>query len=1225
MSRSALRSSWLLYLCVWLAFAAGGLAFLRSHQARLRAEAENDLSAVASLKVGQIVAWRAERLADAAVLMDHPGLSAICARAMDSRATPAGRQDALERLQRHFQSLIAHYGYSDVLLCDAGGAVLSRQGSTEVHPEVQASISTAIEGRRPLISDLHAGPPPDRPHLGVVSPIYADEALQRPLGAIVLIVDAGKFLYPLIRDWPLPSRSAESLLIQRDGDQVLFLNELRHQGGTALKLRIPLTETHVPAVQAVLGRTGVLDGPDYRGVEVLSVLLPVPDSPWYLIAKVDRAEAFAALYRETGLGIVLFVGLGGLLGALLLLRTQRQRTDLLKEALEAESRRLVAERRHGATLRCIGDGVVVTDSAGRVELINSVAERLTGWSAAEVVGRPVQEIFHIVNEDTRRPVDNPVDRVLAEGVVVGLANHTLLVSRDGRERPIADSGAPVKGDKGEITGAVLVFRDQTEERKLLTSLVESEARFRAVFQQAAVGVALVGLDGRWLQVNDRLCSIVGYLESELLERSFQDITHPEDLGNDLAHFEDLLAGRIDTYSMDKRYLRKDGSAVWVRLTVALVRETDGAPKHFVSVIDEQTERVVAEEALVESEQRYRVLADNTLNLIWMLTPELVFAYANPAVESLLGRAPDEVVGTGLDEHCDAEAFAAMRREFDGEVARGEDGEGVVFETLLRRADGSTVPVEFHGRALFDGQGRLEKLQGTALDLTRRKAMEAEGVRLRLAIEQSAEAIVITDADANIQYANPAFERVTGWGRDEAIGRNPRILKSGRMDAAFYQRMWGTLLAGQVWQGRMTNKRRNGEEFIEEATITPVKDEAGRIVNFVSVKRDVTQEASLEAQLRQAQKMEAVGRLAGGVAHDFNNVLQAIFGYGDLLKDLVDGQAEAAECVEEVVHAADRAAGLTRQLLAFSRKQTIQPRVIDLDDAVAGMLKLLRRLIGEDVELLWKPQGELPPVKMDPEQLNQILANLVVNARDAIAGVGRITIGTAFVVLDQAYCDAHAGFQPGSYDVLAVSDDGCGMDAATREKVFEPFFTTKGEGRGTGLGLSTVYGIVKQNEGFVNVYSEPGEGSTFRVYLRSQSSKEGLEPIEECPSGLLRGTETLLVAEDETPLLNLTRRMLESLGYTVLAAGSPLRALELAIDPGVTIDLLLTDVVMPDMNGRQLMERLTSVRPGLRCLYMSGYTSDAIAHRGVLDHGMNFISKPFSREDLSRKLRDVLDA
>jgi two-component system cell cycle sensor histidine kinase/response regulator CckA len=396
------------------------------------------------------------------------------------------------------------------------------------------------------------------------------------------------------------------------------------------------------------------------------------------------------------------------------------------------------------------------------------------------------------------------------------------------------------------------------------------------------------------------------------------------------------------------------------------------------------------------------------------------------------------------------------------------------------------------------------------------------------------------------------------------------------------------------------------------------------VDISERKRAEEEKDQLQAQLLQAQKMESVGRLAGGVAHDFNNMLTAILGHAELaMRRCIPSEPIHAD-LKVIEKSAHRSADLIRQLLAFARKQTVAPKVLDLNDTLTAMLKMLRRLMGEDIDLVWMPGADLWPVKIDPSQIDQLLANLCVNARDAIAGVGKVTIETKNTAFDHAYCTVHPGFVRGEYVMLAVSDDGCGMNKDVIEHLFEPFFTTKEVGKGTGLGLATVYGIVKQNEGFIKVYSERDTGSTFKIYL-PRFAGEAVEPMVASTAETPKGHgETVLLVEDEAIILILVQEMLESLDYTVLTAGTPGEAIRLAEAHAGEIQLLVTDLVMPEMNGRDLADLLSAVKPGLKCLFMSGYTANVIAHRGVLDEGVHFIQKPFSLQGLAAKVRETLE-
>jgi signal transduction histidine kinase len=424
--------------------------------------------------------------------------------------------------------------------------------------------------------------------------------------------------------------------------------------------------------------------------------------------------------------------------------------------------------------------------------------------------------------------------------------------------------------------------------------------------------------------------------------------------------------------------------------------------------------------------------------------------------------------------------------------------------------------------------------------------------------------------------------------------------------------------------------RNQKIVWADVSITLLRDEEGAALYFVTVIVDITaqkraeeEKEKLQAQLSQAQKMESVGRLAGGVAHDFNNMLGVILGHTEMALEEADQETPVYASLQVIEQAAKRSAALTRQLLTFARKQAVAPKIIDINETVEGMLKMLHRLVGEDINLLWQPGKNLPPVKVDPMQIDQLLANLCVNARDAIAGIGKITIETSAATFDESSCATRFNCLPGEYILLAVSDDGCGMDKETLSHIFEPFFTTKEQGKGTGLGLASVFGMVKQNGGFINVYSEPDQGTTFTIYLPSHEAKSVRVTKKSTVLPAERGQETILLVEDELAILEMTTMMLTRLGYTVVAANTPGEAIRLADEYLGRIDLLMTDVVMPEMNGQDLAEKLLSHVPGLKRLFMSGYTANVIKDHGVLDHGVHFLQKPFSMQELSGKVRKVL--
>jgi two-component system cell cycle sensor histidine kinase/response regulator CckA len=560
------------------------------------------------------------------------------------------------------------------------------------------------------------------------------------------------------------------------------------------------------------------------------------------------------------------------------------------------------------------------------------------------------------------------------------------------------------------------------------------------------------------------------------------------------------------------------------------------------------------------------------------------------------------------------------------------------ELRIRHKDGHWVWIHDCGKVVErNADGAPIRAVGTHLEITERKhadiKLRQSEEQLRLIVDGVRDyAVIMLDSAGRIISWNSGVEHIKGYRADEIIGKHfscfylDNDVNLGKPEQELAIAMKEGRYEVEGWR-----LRKDGSRFLANVVITSLYDEARELRGFVKVTRDITERKQaetehekLEAQLRQAQKMEAVGRLAGGVAHDFNNMLQVIISYAELALERLTPSDPLHAAVQQIMKAGRRSADLTGQLLAFARKQIIAPKVLDLNESVAGILKMLQRLIGEDIDLAFVPGHDLGKVKMDPSQVDQILANLAVNARDAISSVGKVTIETDNAELDESYCRAHDGFLPGQYVLLAVNDDGCGMDKETQARLFEPFFTTKPQGQGTGLGLATVYGIVKQNNGFINVYSEPGKGTTFKIYLpRLQSD---MAAIDETPkyAEAPNGTETVLLVDDEETLLGLGKMLLEVRGYTALAAGSPSQAIQLAEQYAGDIHLLLTDVVMPDMSGHELWQRLSAQRPGLKCLFMSGYTANAIAHRGVLDEGIHFLQKPFSVEQLAVKLREALD-
>ena len=643
----------------------------------------------------------------------------------------------------------------------------------------------------------------------------------------------------------------------------------------------------------------------------------------------------------------------------------------------------------------------------------------------------------------------------------------------------------------------------------------------------------------------------------------------------------------------------------------------------------------AEASLRASEALFRSMVETSPLGIAIVNDQSQYTYINKEFCRISGYAEKDILG--------ADFFFVLAEESKqlaiDRYVRRQRGESVPdrYEVTFIKKDRTRRIAEVQSTVFIDADQRANSLL-QVYDITDRKqaedALKESEKKYRALVENAGEAIFVAQ-DGKLKFTNPRTETLTGYSGEtlktrsfvEFIHPDDRAMVLERHT----RRMQGEELPPQ-YAFRIVTAGQN-VRWVELNVVAIEWDGAPATLNFVT---DITERKKAEAEkervqelLNQSQKMESIGRLAGGVAHDFNNMLGVIIGQADLAiekmakPDHPDPAHPLFSSIAEIQRAAVRAAELTRQLLAFARKQTISPKQLLLNDTVGSMISMLRRLIGEDIHLIWKPGAHLWPVKMDPAQVDQILANLCVNARDAINGVGHILIRTANISVDHAFCTRHPDAVPGDYVRLSVEDDGCGMDTEIREKLFEPFFTTKAMGEGTGLGLSMIYGIIRQNNGFIGVASTPEKGTVFDIYLPRDTGPPVPDPEigRRTTSG---GTETILVVEDEAAILEMVRDMLENMGYQVLTANTPARALDIGKAHPDKISLLMTDVIMPEMNGKDLARRLTAAHPGLKTLFMSGYTADVIAHHGILEENVAFIQKPFSMNELAKRVRDVLD-
>jgi len=805
---------------------------------------------------------------------------------------------------------------------------------------------------------------------------------------------------------------------------------------------------------------------------------------------------------------------------------------------------------------------------------------------------------------------------------------TSLVNAQGQPEIFEGDYIPVADDSGKPDGLIGYFRNVTE-RKRADDALRQERDFSASLLATAQTIVLVlDVEGRVVHYNPYFEAICGYPIGETKGRDWfstflPPATRPRTRDFFLRAIEDIqTTGNIDSI------VCRDGRRVAVEWYDKTLKDTNGRTVGLLCIGQDVTARAQAEEALRSSERKFRALAENSVDTIMRFDRQHRHLYVNPAVEQATGIAPELFIGKTHRELEFPEPLCALWQEAIEKVFKTGSVNRIDFELP------TGVWIDWLLAPETDAQGEVVAVITAARDVSERVAAERElrarEKRFRDLVEMLPEAIFETDAGGKLVFVNKRALATFGYGTaDVADGLHARDVIAPLDRERAQQNMQRVLRGEDLGANEYLMQTRDGHTFPALVRSVLIGDQdqprglLGLVVDISEHERAEAEREVLEEKLRMAQKMESIGRLAGGVAHDFNNLLSVIIGQtGFALEDLPDG-APARDDLLEVEAAAQRAAALTRQLLAFSRKQVLQPVPLDLNTVVSGMATTLHRVLGEDIEVVQVPGADLPPVMADPGQFEQVIMNLAVNARDAMPTGGTLRFETANVELDQELAVHDVSVPPGRYVVLSTADTGCGMDAPTVARLFEPYFTTKEKGKGTGLGLSTVYGVVKQSNGYISVDTTTGKGTTFKIYLPATNAAAVVvrRPQDAQQS---EGDETILLVEDETALLRVARRSLAAAGYQVLVAADGDEALRVSAQFAGDIHLLVTDVVMPRMSGGALAEQLTKNRPTTRVLFMSGYTDDAIGHHGVLEAGARFLGKPFTAADLTHKVREVLD-
>jgi PAS domain S-box-containing protein len=860
---------------------------------------------------------------------------------------------------------------------------------------------------------------------------------------------------------------------------------------------------------------------------------------------------------------------------------------------------------------------IVAVDDGRIIDLNQAAADMGGFRREDLRGRlPGDNLFvdpNVGGEIGRQLQENGNVRDLATGVRTKDGEiHTMLLSMD----PITvNDEACLMSITVDITA-----REQADE-----ALRKSEEKYRMLVENSLQGVAIVQ-DEHYVFCNAAFARMTGYTVDELLAMSAKEsevIIHPDDLEVLQKRYRDRLAGKPVSSRNEYRGIRKDGTQFYFEVHASLI-EYNGKPATQLLYLD-ITERKQAEQSLRESEERFRLIAETIDEIFYIIDPvKEVVLYISPAHERIWGYSLDRLY-SGQDSLLNL-IHPEDQERVRSSMAGMKEGRTIQYECRILRSDGSIRYLQNRAFPVRDKKNALKFYIGVGQDITAWKLAEDSireaGDYLHQIINCIGDPVFVKNRAHRFTLVNNALCAYFDLAAEELIGKTGLESMPEALGRSIWEDEERVFKTGKESITEDTVPSRKGIEHVLMTKKSLLTDKDGNR-QLIGVMRDITDYKKLEAQFLQAQKMDAIGILAGGVAHDFNNLLNVINGYSELILDDLDEKSPVRRDLEEIREAGRRAAMLTSQLLAFGRKQILQPEIVNLNELVAQMSTMLRRLIGEDIELSFIAHPRLRPTKVDPGQFHQVLMNLAINARDAMPQGGKLTIETSNADLDEAYVQRHSMIREGPYVMLAVSDNGIGMDEETKLRLFEPFYTTKQKGKGTGLGLSTVYGIVKQSNGHIYVYSEIGKGTTFKIYF---PQAEGDVPSSEKKNENALspdGSETVLVVEDEEAVRELTARILRERGYTVLEAADGRQALQLADDFPDDIHLVITDVIMPGVSGSALVAQLKSCRPQIKSLFVSGYADDAIVRHGMLNPDLAFLQKPFTVENLMRKIREVL--
>lgn len=767
------------------------------------------------------------------------------------------------------------------------------------------------------------------------------------------------------------------------------------------------------------------------------------------------------------------------------------------------------------------------------------------------------------------------------------------------------------------------IRERVQREK---ELVESKERYKELVEKAGVAVLVDDENGNLQYFNKKFTEIFGYTHKEMKQKNFLKLIHPNDEKRILNIHKKRFLGLESDSTYEVKAIRKDGTLLYLDVHTSVIKE-NGHIQGSRSFIWDRTEKTLIEAAHLRSEQRYRDLYDNNRDgiVVYDLSGKIV--ECNPVFLEMSGYTLSEITKLTNKDITPKKWLKTDVTMVQSQTLKRGYSEIYQKEYIHKTKD--IFPVELRTYLMKDDNGKPEGFWAIIRDISDRKKIETEINMLAHTVKSIREAVSVTDLNDNILFVNEAFIKIYGYSEKELIGKNISIIRSPNNDPEIIKKILpDTITKG--WIGELVNRRKNGEEFPVYLSTSVIRDDKKNPIALVGIASDLTERKIIEAQLRQSQKMDAVGKLAGGIAHDFNNILSIINGYSDLVLQEIDNSHKLYKKLNQVRKAGEKASNLVKQLLAFSRKQIIETKIVNINKLIYDWNSVFIRLIGEDIETQIDLEKDIGLIKADPNQLEQVFVNIILNARDAInqrtdiASEKQIKIQTRNVSLNKKFTDKHRGSTTGHYIEISISDTGIGIPNGTKDKIFEPFFSTKEEGKGTGLGLSMVYGIVKQNNGSIYVDSKPDKGTTFRIYWPIVDSDISPTDVKRTKEKIIGGKETILLVEDETDVRDVASETLQSIGYNIYEASNGIEALDYVKNKGSNISLVITDVIMPGMGGKELAENIEKIQPNLKVLFTSGYTDQKIVQSGKLNNDINFLHKPYSIHELSKKIRELIE-